>query len=380
MDAKKTGAFIAQLRKEKTYTQKELAQRLNVSDKAISRWETGKGFPDTSLLKPLSDALGVSVGELLSGERLHPDDLKARVDNVIVTSMEDSRRKVNRVSVLCAVLAVLVLLSGVALLLREPRPSAVEFVNGSQTDMRYALTDDNSYLQTVYPDFEKREWDGGYEYYLPDGTERYVFTEVDGKTVMSYMHCSGQGRLFGVSLGDSTVVEANPILGVDKDYSLMAYLEENGFERRYDAPEFGRPNLVYIDGERCNWVPFTRDNVFINICISAYEGLTLRAYDIGLIEGSLEPVLTQVREGFPLTLEDPCGLVTGELKDAYQQWDTVTVTAGAPEGVDSLYLYINGQLVDKFAPPNPPFTEEFEISFGMWGAPITVLVTPEGEK
>ena len=66
MDAKKTGALISQLRKERGYTQKDLAELLHVSDKAISRWETGKGYPDTALLKPLSDALGIGVSELLA--------------------------------------------------------------------------------------------------------------------------------------------------------------------------------------------------------------------------------------------------------------------------------------------------------------------------
>lgn len=53
MDKNITGRFIAELRKQKGFTQKELAEKLMVTDKAISRWETGKGLPDTSLLKPL---------------------------------------------------------------------------------------------------------------------------------------------------------------------------------------------------------------------------------------------------------------------------------------------------------------------------------------
>ena len=67
MDAKTTGRFIAELRKQKGYTQKELAEKIMVTDKAISRWETGKGLPDTSLLKPLGDILGVSGGGLVLG-------------------------------------------------------------------------------------------------------------------------------------------------------------------------------------------------------------------------------------------------------------------------------------------------------------------------
>ena len=57
MDSNKTGLFIAELRKQKGYTQKELAEKLMVTDKAVSRWETGKGFPDTSLLRNLSNIL-----------------------------------------------------------------------------------------------------------------------------------------------------------------------------------------------------------------------------------------------------------------------------------------------------------------------------------
>ena len=65
MDNLKFGSFIAQLRKENNMTQKELADRLNVTDKAVSKWETGKGFPDVKLMEPLAQELGVSVSDLL---------------------------------------------------------------------------------------------------------------------------------------------------------------------------------------------------------------------------------------------------------------------------------------------------------------------------
>ncbi|MBQ5754348.1 MAG: helix-turn-helix transcriptional regulator [Oscillospiraceae bacterium] len=64
------GAFVAQLRKEKGLTQKDLARRLFISDKAVSKWETGANIPDTSLLLPLAELLGVTVTELLMGRRL----------------------------------------------------------------------------------------------------------------------------------------------------------------------------------------------------------------------------------------------------------------------------------------------------------------------
>ena len=69
MDRTKTGALIAAARKEQNMTQKELAAALHVSDRAVSKWERGAGFPDISLLEPLADALGLGVLDLLRGER-----------------------------------------------------------------------------------------------------------------------------------------------------------------------------------------------------------------------------------------------------------------------------------------------------------------------
>ena len=66
-----TGSTIKALREAKGYTQKQLADLVCVSDKAVSRWETGRGLPDISLLEPLSAALGVSLSELLAGAPVH---------------------------------------------------------------------------------------------------------------------------------------------------------------------------------------------------------------------------------------------------------------------------------------------------------------------
>ncbi len=68
MDKYVTGAVIRKLREDKKMTQEELAEKVFVSSKAVSKWETGQGFPDVSLIEPLAKALGISVIELLSGE------------------------------------------------------------------------------------------------------------------------------------------------------------------------------------------------------------------------------------------------------------------------------------------------------------------------
>ncbi|MBR3095440.1 MAG: helix-turn-helix domain-containing protein [Clostridia bacterium] len=79
MDNYVTGAVIRRLREAKSMTQEELAQTLFVSSKAVSKWETGQGFPDISLLEPLAGSLGISVIELLSGESISNRNLSSNM-------------------------------------------------------------------------------------------------------------------------------------------------------------------------------------------------------------------------------------------------------------------------------------------------------------
>ena len=77
MDKYVTGAVIRKLRENKKMTQEELAEKVFVSGKAVSKWETGQGFPDVSLIEPLAKALDISVIELLSGEDIRSSSSKA---------------------------------------------------------------------------------------------------------------------------------------------------------------------------------------------------------------------------------------------------------------------------------------------------------------
>lgn len=70
MNQEKIGKFIAECRKEKNLTQLQLAEKLNISNRAVSKWETGKSCPDVSIMMELCDILGINVNELLSGERI----------------------------------------------------------------------------------------------------------------------------------------------------------------------------------------------------------------------------------------------------------------------------------------------------------------------
>lgn len=78
LDKEKFGAFIAQLRKEQGLTQKEVAERLFLSDKAVSKWERALSLPDITLLVPLAEVLGVTVTELLEGRRIGQEQTMAR--------------------------------------------------------------------------------------------------------------------------------------------------------------------------------------------------------------------------------------------------------------------------------------------------------------
>ena len=92
MTSKECGKFISELRKEKKLTQKELAEKIIVSDKAVSRWETGKGYPDVTSLVSLSEYFDVSVNELLAGKRLTVEDIKETADENLISVFEQVQK------------------------------------------------------------------------------------------------------------------------------------------------------------------------------------------------------------------------------------------------------------------------------------------------
>ena len=96
MDLIKIGKFIAKCRKDKNLTQLQLAEKLSVTDRAVSKWENGRSLPDSSIMLNLCNALGITVNELLAGERLEKEDInKANEENLlsIIKDKEDSDRR-----------------------------------------------------------------------------------------------------------------------------------------------------------------------------------------------------------------------------------------------------------------------------------------------
>ena len=96
MDQIKIGQFISQMRKEKGLTQRQLADELLISDRTVSKWETGKGMPDVSLMMPLCEILGINVNELLSGEKLSDEEYRQKAEENIVNILGEKKTNIKR--------------------------------------------------------------------------------------------------------------------------------------------------------------------------------------------------------------------------------------------------------------------------------------------
>ncbi len=108
MDNIKFGKFIQELRKEKNMTQKELAEKLNLTDKAISKWERDLSFPDIAMLKPLSEIFNVSIIELLNGqkENVKEIDLDSRILAILKQKEYEKNKKVRKVIGISAIIII----------------------------------------------------------------------------------------------------------------------------------------------------------------------------------------------------------------------------------------------------------------------------------
>ena len=107
MDTQKIGRFIADARKKKKLTQTELGEYLNVTDKAVSKWECGKCLPDSSLFEEISEVLEVSMIELLKGEYIEQENTEIANNKTIISlldEIEKLKRNESLVGALCALL------------------------------------------------------------------------------------------------------------------------------------------------------------------------------------------------------------------------------------------------------------------------------------
>lgn len=96
MDMQKMGSFLKELRKDKNMTQEELGEKLGVTNKTISRWETGKYMPPVECLEMLSDMYGLSINELLSGKQLESDDYISNAEDNLKSTLFAMEKETKR--------------------------------------------------------------------------------------------------------------------------------------------------------------------------------------------------------------------------------------------------------------------------------------------
>lgn len=114
MDQIKIGKFIADCRKRKNLTQMQLAEQLNITDRAVSKWETGRAMPDSAIMLELCDILGISVNELLCGEVIEVKDYNKELEKNLlemVKQKEKTDKHLLRIEIVAGVASVVVLLA-----------------------------------------------------------------------------------------------------------------------------------------------------------------------------------------------------------------------------------------------------------------------------
>ena len=125
MEPTRIGRFIAERRKALGLTQRQLAEQLSVSDKAVSKWETGRGLPDVLLMPPLCAALGITVNDLLSGERVGEGDYRKKAEENMMELMRENAENRQRLlqSIACGGVTVVAVCALVALAAFLPLPA-----------------------------------------------------------------------------------------------------------------------------------------------------------------------------------------------------------------------------------------------------------------
>ena len=233
MNTQKTGEFIASLRRERNLTQSQLGGLLHVSDKAISRWETGRGFPDVGNLEALSEHLDVSVAELLKGERIAETVTREELQTIEAEGLSLTAALLNRrkyANILLGFLLGLLLLSIAVVHLLSP--VYLQYADGLA---RIDTLSDGSVVAVL------DETVTGYE------VER--IRDPDNQTPEVFLSCyrTDWDRLFGRRQGQAVV-----LLGSADALSRVWYYPTDGGDRLLygaEAPPNGGvetlPRLIY---------------------------------------------------------------------------------------------------------------------------------------
>ncbi len=145
MDVVKIGAFIKSQRTQLNMTQKDLAEKIGCTDKAISRWETGKGMPDSSFLVPLADCLGITVNELLTGERIPEETFSQKSDDNLVEAVQKTETAIKKGKTvkIFLIVAVIFCVFSISFLIKNliDKQNTVTYIGDFCTKNRIAVTE-----------------------------------------------------------------------------------------------------------------------------------------------------------------------------------------------------------------------------------------------
>lgn len=184
MEQDKIGKLIKKLREEKDMTQLELANKLNVSDRAISKWERGVGLPDISLLIPLANSLGISVDELLSANKMNNEGTEKIINYIIERDKKKKKKNIIKIIILLLILIVCFF--------------TYLFINKTINNITYETININ-YINYIYNKNKNREYQS------------------------QIYNISGMLPLNNIDYKNEIAYNAGCIYGTNKDNSLMEY-------------------------------------------------------------------------------------------------------------------------------------------------------------
>lgn len=230
MNENKTGAFISTLRKEKELTQAQLAEKLNVTDKAISRWKTGKGMPDSSLLVPLANILGITVNELLTGEKIPEETFTQKSEDNLVDSVQETEKAISQKNFIKRLLVFTAIVFALSVSLLT---TAIYLMSTSIYEATYSYDDEGFHNGILYENASYVWWGDIDDAYLETG----VIGNSESEMYPYYL-------VKGV-LREKIYISDNSICDLLPPYSYFSFCGESD-DFIFEQPDDTSLNLLFV--------------------------------------------------------------------------------------------------------------------------------------
>ncbi len=211
MNVEKIGKFIASCRKEKNLTQEQLAEKLGITSKAVSKWECGKGLPDVSLYQDICEILGITLNEFLVGEKLSDESFKSIADNNLLSILKNNalalKMKKYYKRIIGTIIVILIFLvsylyfgdTTAAYHYRKLLIEETDCIEVNAFIMRNNHGDLLTYSVDILPSDEKI--DGGYLFYYENGEKNIVLGT--GLNMYDYARKNQNKREYGEDFVDT---------------------------------------------------------------------------------------------------------------------------------------------------------------------------------